>query len=99
MGTPERYKKVCNDVLTGKVARLNKKYAQAAVFGSRWSPCKVDLLCKPEQLELLEGAADAIRYINESGYLAVVVTNQPVIARNLCSIEELEFIHKKWRHY
>ena len=97
MGTPERYKKVCNDVLTGKVARLNKKYAQAAVFLDRDGVLvkEVDLLCKPEQLELLEGAADAIRYINESGYLAVVVTNQPVIARNLCSIEELEFIHKK----
>ena len=97
MGTPERYKKVCNDVLTGKVARLNKKYAQAAVFLDRDGVLvkEVDLLCKPEQLELLEGAADAIRYINENGYLAVVVTNQPVIARNLCSIEELEFIHKK----
>ena len=97
MATPERYKQVCNDVLTGKVARLNKKYAQAAVFLDRDGVLvkEVDLLCKPEQLELLEGAADAIRYINESGYLAVVVTNQPVIARNLCSIEELEFIHKK----
>ena len=31
--------------------------------------------------------------INQSDYLAIVVTNQPVIARNLCSIDELEYIH------
>ena len=54
---------------------------------------EVNLLNKPEQMELLPGAADAIRYINSKGYLAVVVTNQPVIARNLCSLEELDYIH------
>ena len=46
-------------------------------------------------MELVEGAAEAVRYINHKGYLAIVVTNQPVIARNLCSIEELEYIHAK----
>lgn len=39
--------------------------------------------------------AAAIRKINESGYLAVVVTNQPVIARGEVSFEELEEIHNK----
>ena len=43
--------------------------------------------------ELIPGAAEAIKLINQSDFLAVVVTNQPVIARNLCSIEELEYIH------
>ena len=37
----------------------------------------------------------AIRKINESGYLAIVVTNQPVIARGEVSFEELEEIHNK----
>ncbi|KAA6320859.1 D-glycero-alpha-D-manno-heptose 1-phosphate guanylyltransferase [termite gut metagenome] len=32
MGTPDRYERVCNDVITGKVARLNKKYPQPAIF-------------------------------------------------------------------
>lgn len=97
MGTPDRYEKVCNDVITGKVARLNKQYPRAAVFLDRDGVIsrEVNLLCKPEQLELIEGAAEAINYINQKGYLVVVVTNQPVIARNLCSIEELEFIHNK----
>ena len=33
--------------------------------------------------------------INKSGYLAIVVTNQPVIARGECSFEELQLIHNK----
>ena len=39
--------------------------------------------------------AEAVRKINESGYLALVVTNQPVIARGEVSFEELEEIHNK----
>ena len=56
---------------------------------------EIDLLSRPEQLELIDGVAEAINYINQKGYLAVIVTNQPVIARNLCSVEELEYIHNK----
>lgn len=33
--------------------------------------------------------------INASEYLAIIVTNQPVVARGLCSIEDVENIHKK----
>ena len=39
--------------------------------------------------------AEAIRRINESGYLAIVVTNQPVVARGEVSFEELTEIHNK----
>jgi mannose-1-phosphate guanylyltransferase/phosphomannomutase len=95
MGTPDRYEKVSNDIITGKVARLNKKYKRKAVFLDRDGViCKeIDLLKSPNELELIEGAAKAIHRINQSGYLAIVVTNQPVIARNLCTLEELDEIH------
>ena len=36
-----------------------------------------------------------VQKINKSGYLAVVVTNQPVIARGECSFEQLQEIHNK----
>ena len=39
--------------------------------------------------------AEAIKLINKSGYLAIVVTNQPVIARGDCTWEELQAIHDK----
>ena len=95
MDTPDRYEKVCRDVISGKVARLNKKYPRAAIFLDRDGVInkEVKFLHRVEQLELIPGAAEAIRLINQKGYLAIVVTNQPVIARNMCSIKELEAIH------
>lgn len=95
MGTPERYKRVSDDMLSGKVSRLNRSNRRKAIFLDRDGVVtkEKNLLHKSEDLELIEGVSDAIRYINKSEYLAVVVTNQPVIARNLCTIEELDFIH------
>ena len=95
MGTPDRYEKVCQDMISGKVAHLNKKHPRIAVFLDRDGVInkEVNFLHKPEQLELILGVVEAIRLINRKGYLAIVVTNQPVIARNMCSIEELETIH------
>ena len=48
-----------------------------------------------EDFELLPGVSKAIKRINESGYLAIVVTNQPVIARGEVTIPELDLIHNK----
>ena len=97
MGTPDRYYAVSEDVISGKVNRLNRLNKRPCVFLDRDGVInkEVNLLNKPEQMELIEGAADAIRYINEKGYLAIVITNQPVIARNLCTLEELDYIHAK----
>jgi D,D-heptose 1,7-bisphosphate phosphatase len=48
-----------------------------------------------EKFEFLPGVLAALERINNSGYLAILVTNQSVVARGLCTIEELEEIHKK----
>lgn len=95
MGTPERYYSVSDDVASGKVARLNACYKRPAIFLDRDGVInkEVNLLNREEQMELIPGAAEAIRLINKSDYLAIVVTNQPVIARNLCTFEELDRIH------
>lgn len=97
MGTPDRYDAVCKDVESGKVARLNKKNPRPAIFLDRDGTIneEVKFLNHPSQLKLIEGAAEAIKLINKSNYLAIIVTNQPVIARGECSIEELEYIHAK----
>lgn len=52
-----------------------------------------------DAFELLDGVAEAIKKINESGYLTIVVTNQPVIARGEVSFEELEEIHNKMERW
>jgi len=50
---------------------------------------EVDLIWRTDQLALLPGAAEAVRRLNRAGVLAIVVTNQPVVARNLCTEEDL----------
>jgi len=59
---------------------------------------EVDLLKRPEELELLEGAAEAVRRLNHAGYLAVVITNQSVVARGDVSLEGLDRIHARLEH-
>lgn len=97
MGTPERYYSVCEDYRTGRVSGKNLKNKQKAVFLDRDGTINkyVGFLRNIDEFELIDGVADAIKKINASGYLAIVVTNQPVIARGEVSFEELEVIHNK----
>lgn len=97
MGTPERYYSVCEDYKTGRVSGKNLKNKQKAVFLDRDGTINkyVGFLRNIDEFELVDGVADAIKKINTSGYLAIVVTNQPVIARSEVSFEELEEIHNK----
>lgn len=46
-------------------------------------------------MELLPQAAQAIRKLNEAGWLVILATNQPVLARGEVSEEELTEIHNK----
>ena len=97
MGTPERYYAVCEDYKAGRVSGKNLQNKQKAVFLDRDGTINkyVGFLRDIDEFELLDGASDAIKRINASGYLAIVVTNQPVIARGEVSFEELERIHNK----
>ena len=97
MGTPERYEAVCRDFIAGTVQAKNLKEPQKAIFLDRDGTINryVGFLRKKEQFELLPGVAEAIRKINASGYLCIVVTNQPVIARGEVTVPELEEIHRK----
>jgi len=52
-------------------------------------------LYNKDDLVLEERAAEAIKMINDSEYLCVVVSNQPVVARNLCTLEEVWKINRK----
>ena len=49
----------------------------------------------PEAMELIPEAPEAISKINASAYLAVMITNQSAVARNLINTEELTQIHNK----
>ena len=62
-----------------------------AVFLDRDGVLNVDTdpVVSGEQLRLLPAAAEAVRRINRSEYLAVVVTNQPAIAKGFMSEADL----------
>lgn len=97
MGTPERFVAVNKDCESGKVENRNLNKKQKAVFIDRDGTINkyVGFLKHKEEFELLPKVSEAIRKINCSEYLAIVVTNQPVIARGEVEIDELEEIHNK----
>ena len=97
MGTPERYYAVCEDFKAGRVQSKNLSNKQKAIFLDRDGTINkyVGFLREIEQFELLPNTSEAIKKINDSGYLAIVVTNQPVIARGEVTFEQLDQIHNK----
>ncbi len=97
MGTPDRFHQVETDYRNGIVQARNLKNKQKAIFLDRDGTINkyVGFLRQIDDFELIEGVADAIKMINQSEYLAIVVTNQPVIARGEVSWDELNEIHKK----
>lgn len=97
MGTPDRFEAVCRDFRDGKVQAKNLVNKQKAVFLDRDGTINkyVGFLRDVDEFELLPEVSEAIKKINQSGYLAIVVTNQPVIARGEVTWEELQNIHNK----
>ena len=97
MGTPDRYYETEKDLQCGRISSKNLSQKQKAVFLDRDGTLNKDrgFITSPEQLELIDGVAEAVKAINKSGYLAIVITNQPVIARGECSFETLQQIHDK----
>lgn len=97
MGTPDRFEGVCKDFKNGIVESRNLKNKQKAIFIDRDGTINkyVGFLREAKQFELKDGVSEAIKKINQSGYLAVVVTNQPVIARGEVTYDGLQEIHNK----
>ena len=97
MGTPERYRMVEEDFKEGIVNAKKLSNKQKAVFLDRDGTVNVykGFLKNIEDFKLIEGVADAIKKINNSGYLCILITNQPVIARGEVTYEQLEQIHNK----
>jgi D-glycero-D-manno-heptose 1,7-bisphosphate phosphatase len=48
---------------------------------------------RPEQLEWIEGAAEAVRLLNEAGYYVLVITNQSGIARGYYDETAVQSFH------
>ena len=44
---------------------------------------------RPDQLVLIPGAAEAVKRLNEAGYVTVIVTNQSGVARGMLDVETM----------
>lgn len=97
MGTPERLRAVSDDFRNGIVSAKNLRHKQKAIFLDRDGTVNrhVGFLREIDGFELLPGVAKAVKKINNSGYIAIIVTNQPVIARGEVTSAELDAIHSK----
>lgn len=97
MGTPDRLEQVEADLKSGFVQNKNLSQKQRAIFLDRDGTLnkEVNFLTNIDDLELLPGAAEAVKKINQAGYLAIVITNQPVIARGEVTLQQLNEIHAK----
>lgn len=67
-----------------------------AVFLDRDGTLNVEkeYLFRPEAFEFIPGAVDAVRLLNQAGYLVVVVTNQSGVARGYYGEDDVVMLHR-----
>jgi D,D-heptose 1,7-bisphosphate phosphatase len=97
MGTPERLGKVERDLQNGTVARKSGRTPRTAVFLDRDGTLNIEKghLARPDDLELFSGVGSAIRSLNRVGIPAIIITNQPVIARGEADFADVDAIHRR----
>lgn len=97
MGTPERLAQVRKDYSSGRIQRMSLKNKRKAIFLDRDGVLneEVDQLSNVQDLKIYDFVPKAVRKINESEYLCIVVTNQPMIAKGFMAEKDVDQIHKK----
>lgn len=97
MGTPDRLAKVRNDVKIKKPLKWCLTQPRPTAFIDRDGViCKhVPFLDDINDFELINGVPEAIRKLNQAGWLTIVVTNQSMLAMGKITQQELQEIHNK----
>lgn len=97
MGTPERLRAVEADWRAGRIQVVGQGEKRRAIFLDRDGTVNADrgFIRTASQLELLPGAAGALRALREAGYLLVILTNQPVVARGDATEADVAAIHRR----
>jgi histidinol-phosphate phosphatase family protein len=95
MGTRERLIRVERDLESGLVACSRMDRSPPAVFFDRDGVVNVERgdIVSEDGVALYAGVTEALQLLRRAGYLCVVVTNQPVVARGECTVETLRKIH------
>lgn len=96
-GTPPRLLEVEDEFKEGAIQARNLDNRQKCFFLDRDGTLNKykGLLYKAEEIELEDGVVEALKLIHKKGHLAIVVTNQPIVARGLCQIEDVIQINNR----
>jgi histidinol-phosphate phosphatase family protein len=97
IGTPERYDRVSAEYAGGVIARSSLETPQPAVFLDRDGTLnrEIDGVTCADKLEVLPGVAEAIHELNHHGIRAVVISNQPIVAKGFCGEVDVQAVHNK----
>ncbi len=96
-GTPERLKIVKKHLNKNFVKSRNLSRKRPCIFIDRDGTINEERghISELKNFKLLPKVGKAIKLINNSNFLAVLITNQPVLARGECNFKELRKIHNK----
>lgn len=97
MGQQSRLKTVRQDYKLGIYQRLNFQKKQRAIFLDRDGVIneEVNELTDINNLKIYPFSYSAVKKINQSGFHAIVITNQPMIAKGKLTENQLDKIHCK----
>lgn len=97
IGTPERLAAVEKEFMNGRITGKNKGNKQPAIFIDRDGVVneEVNNLSHIQQFKLLKNVEKSIAKLNASEYLAIIITNQPAVAKGFLTEVQLQEIHKK----
>ena len=96
-GTPGRLEAAQRDVASGAFRRRGQIAPRAAVFLDRdgvLNPTEPEVY-EPSAYRLLPGVADAVREANTAGVPAIVVTNQPGLAKGFMTFDDHELVRAR----
>ena len=96
-GTTDRLSIVVADMASGRVGEGSLETSAPAVFLDRDGTLVDDpgYIASPEQIRPFPGVGKALRRLNRSRYLAVLASNQPVVARGEVDERGLKLIHNR----
>ena len=97
VGTTERFYQAEKDLRANIPYSKNLKNKQKAIFLDRDGTINKykGFITDIKDIELLPTSSAAIKKINESGYLAIIISNQPVVARGECTFREVNEMFDK----
>lgn len=94
MGTPERLRSVaryCENKARGIAWILDRD----GVINEELSTSKIVHLLDASQFRLIPRAGEAIKLLNDAGFFVVVASNQPAVAKNLCTEEDVHSVNSR----